>query len=144
MPFCFLFAFGMVFSRPLHVATLGLLLPAALGCGFFGKHHHVVRPCSASHGPPPKLYRFPPCPQHCSEHRPLCLWALCTRPSLGFVPRSRAVGHGVHTCGSAQVLPAGPRGSRVPTFFPDLSFIRLSRSCLHHRYKVVSRCAEQL
>lgn len=54
---------------------------------------------------------FPPCTQHCSEHRPLCLWALCTSPSLGFVPRSRAVGHGVHTCGFAQVLPAGPRGS---------------------------------
>ena len=49
---------------------------------------------------------FPPCAQHCSRHPPLCLWALCTRPSLGFVPRSRAVGHGVHTCGFAQVLPA--------------------------------------
>ena len=40
--------------------------------------------------------------------------------------------------------PVEPMGFQVPTSFPNLSFIHLPNFCLHHRYEVVSHCAEQL
>lgn len=96
VPFCFLFAFNTVFPGSLHLATLGLLLPAALGCG-----HVFVSITMLYLNALPVMDPHPSCVQFPTLHLALqqacpsvCLWVLCMRPSLGYLPRSGALGQG--------------------------------------------------
>lgn len=124
VPFCSLFAFNTVFPGFLHLATLGLLLPAALGCAYiiasiamlYLSALPVMDPHLSCAGFP-SLHLV--LQQACSS---VCLWVLCLRPSLGYMPRSGAVGQGCTYVDSSKCCP-------LASTMAILVHTRTSRTC---------------
>lgn len=108
VPFCSLFAFNTVFPGFLHLATLGLLLPAALGCAYIIASIAMLylSALPVTLGPPPKLCRVSLLAFGTAASMLLCVSVGPGETLSGIHAQEWGCGSGVHICGFIQVLPA--------------------------------------